>query len=79
MREEGGVRNEIGRAMPLSVSAPPFQIYPATSDFSHIIPDFSPRHSRESGNPDAFSQARCLKLGMNSSQRIHSPLMGLQG
>ena len=38
---------------------------------------FFTRHSRESGNPDDCSQARHPKSGMNSSQRIPSPFMGL--
>ena len=40
---------------------------------------FSPRHSRESGNPEGCSQARHLKSSANSSQRIPSPFMGLRG
>ena len=43
------------------------------------IADFYPRHSRESGNPDACSQDRHPKSSTNSSQRIPSPFMGLQG
>ena len=36
----------------------------------------APRHSRESGNPDVFSQACYPKSSMNRSQRIPSLLMG---
>ena len=40
---------------------------------------FSPRHSRESGNPEGCSQARQLKSSTNSSRRLPSPFMGLRG
>ena len=46
--------------------------------FRSVIPAL-PRHSRESGNPDDCSQAHCPKPSLNSSRRIPSPFMGLQG
>ena len=53
--------------------------FPAVADFFPVIPAFSPRHSRESGNPDGRAQARHSKSGMNSSQRIPYPFMGIKG
>ena len=35
-----------------------------------------PRHSREGGNPDDFSQDCCPKSSMNRSQWLHSTFMG---
>ena len=45
-------------------------------DFYPVMPTFQPRHSREGGNPDCFSQARHLKSGANGERQIPSPLMG---
>ena len=56
---------------------------PATPERAPVNPErdpaihaFSPRHSRESGNPDDCSQANHPKSSTNSSQRIPSPFMG---
>ena len=58
---------------PFPPSRPSFP--PSRPHHSHLLP----RHSRESGNPDDCSQARRPKSSTNSSQRIPSPFMGLQG
>ena len=47
------------------------------SRFLPVIPALSPRHSRESGNPDGCNQARHPKSSMNRERQIPSPLMGL--
>ena len=49
---------------------------PVNPERDPAIPAFSPRHSRESGNPDDCSQSNHPKSSTNSSQRIPSPFMG---
>ena len=48
---------------------------------SSLIPSFplSPRHSRESGNPDDCDQAHHPKSSVNRERQIPSPIKGLQG
>ena len=65
-------RARLGRAiirLKWTIAAPPSPISPA-------IPDFHPCHSRESGNPDDFSQDCRPKSGANSERQIPSPFMG---